>query len=192
MFDWLASLSPDNQGKVITGVVGVGGTLLGALIGGAINWQLTRSTQRLQQMIADNAIANQKMLAASTLKAQERSAIDAMLIKMIEFMIAHPFVENTTTCHAYPNIGNANLNNGDNNKMRYEAYCIFVFNFLLRAFKHFDNDPIKLGDYIGLEEIVGQHYKWWQADHHNIGYDEPFRDCVRKVFEKMVTEGKIK
>jgi hypothetical protein len=203
MFDWFHALSPDNQGKVITGAVGIFGTLMGALIGGAINWRLTRSTQAIQKTIADaaianqqaiatNAIENQKAIAANNLKAQERAGIDALLVRMLDFMMSHPQLESDAVCQAYPNIGNANLNNGENTKMRYETYCIFVFNFLLRAFKHFDNDGVKLGDYIGLEEIVKCHHKWWNHDPENYGYDAPFRDCIRKVYEKLHREGKIK
>src|SRR4051794_34223499 len=99
MFEWFHTLSPDNQGKVIAAAAGIFGTLLGAGIGGTITWRLTRSTQRLQQAIADAAVANQRALATNTLKAQERTAIDALLAKMTDFMMAYPFVENEATCH---------------------------------------------------------------------------------------------
>ena len=166
--------------KLIIAAVGVGGTLLGTMLGGFITWRITRTTQELQ-----------KQLAKDTFKAQERAAIDAMLVKMLEFLIAHPYLENTATCHAYPEIGNPNLRNGENAKERYEAYCIYVFNFLMRAFKHFDCDTAKLADYIGLEEIVGLHHKWWVHDRHNYGYDEPFRQCIQKIYDQMRKDGKI-
>jgi hypothetical protein len=173
-------MNEETFAKLIIATVSVASTLLGTMLGGFITWRITRTTQELQ-----------KQLAMGNLKAQERTAIDAMLIKMLEFLIAYPYLENTANCHAYPNIGNANLRNGENAKERYEAYCIYVFNFLMRAFKHFDCDSKLLGDYIGLDEIVGLHYKWWFQDQHNYGYDEPFRKCIQDVYDNMRKAGKI-
>lgn len=115
-------MTDEDKAKIVLACVGVGGTLLGTILGGLITWRITRTTQALQ-----------KQLAKDALKASERAAIDGLLVKMLDFLMTHPQLESTNLCNAYPNIGNPNLRNGERDKERYEVYCIFVFNFLMRA-----------------------------------------------------------
>jgi hypothetical protein len=165
----------DNETKLLLAAVGVTGTILGTMLGGFITWRITRTTQDMT-----------RQLAKDNLRAQELLAIDNLLVKMLEFLMAHPHLEKESFCQKYPA-----LPGDENGKERYEVFCIFVFNFLLRAFKHFENDAAKLGDYIGLEEIVLSHHKWWFHDKHNYGYDDPFRKCIQDVFDKLRKEGKV-
>ena len=72
---------------------------------------------------------------------------------MLDFLMSHPQLD-VAVCQAYPDIGNPNLKNGEITKERYEVYCIFVFNFLQRAFKHFDCDPKQLAEYIAQEIVM--------------------------------------
>jgi hypothetical protein len=172
----VGSMSDENTAKLFIACVGIAGTLLGASLGGYIAWRITCSTQNLT-----------KQLAKDNLRAQERAAIDNMLVKMLEFLMAHPHLEKESYCQKYPA-----LPGDENGKERYEVYCIFVFNFLLRAFRHFENDPKQLGEYIGLEEIISCHHLWWHHDKHNLGYDEPFRRCIQAVYDQMRKDGKLK
>jgi len=166
----------NDAAKLSLAAVGVAGTLLGTIIGGFITWRITRTTQEMT-----------RGLAKDSLRAQERAAIDSLLVKMLEFLMAHPHLEKESFCQKYPA-----LPGDENGKERYEVFCIFVFNFLLRAFKHFENDPVNLADYIGLEEIVLSHHKWWHHDKNNFGYDPPFRKCIQAVYDEMRREEKIK
>lgn len=185
-------------------LIGVGG----ALIGAAAAWWAASSTNRIQRRIADRSAELQRQLAADglalqkriaegqvilqrelatdTARAQQRALIDSMLLKMLEFLIEHPHLEKPEFCQKYPDVPG-----GANARERYEAYCVFVFNLLMTAFRHFDGDPSKLGAYIGLEEIVRCHYRWWQLDKENLWYDEPFRRCIQSVIDKLRREGKI-
>jgi len=199
--------------EVIVGIVGAIAGILGAVVGGMIGafaaWWAASSTNSLQKEIADRDEKQQKEIAANSLALQEhiaegqtalqkelakenarmqqRAFLDATLLKMLEFLMQYPHLEKDDFCQSYPDVkGHAN------GKERYEAYCIFVFNLLMAAFKHFDQDAVKLGEYIGIEEIVRCHYKWWQHDRENLGYDDPFRHCIQAVIDKLRKEGKIK
>jgi hypothetical protein len=161
--------------EIQAALIGAVAGLAGVIIGGGITWLITRSTNKMQKQIAEENV-----------RTQERTMLDGLVVKMLEFLMEHPHLEKAEFCGSYPNI-----TGHPNGKERYEAYCIFVFNFLMRAFKHFGEDPAKLGDYIGLEEIMKCHHKWWYHDKENYGYDEPFRQCIQSVFDKLRKEGKI-
>lgn len=156
---------------VITGVASLGGVA----IGGLLAWLIARSTGKLQKQIAEE-----------NTRSQERTAIDGLVVKMLEIWIAYPHLEKQDFTGGYPSlVGNPHA------KERYEAYCIFVFNLLARAFKHFGSDAAKFQDYIGAEEIVETHNAWWHHDKKNFGYDEPFRRCIQSVVDQLRKDGKI-
>ena len=193
---------------IIGAVAGIAGAIIGALIGAIAAWWAASTTNALQKQIADRDARQQKEIAANSLalqkqiadgqtalqkdlatenaRMQQRAFLDATLLKMLEFLMEYPHLEKDDFCQSYPDIkGHAN------GKERYEAYCIFVFNLLMTAFKHFDQDGAKLADYIGIEEIVRCHHKWWLHDRENLGYDDPFRQCIQAVIDKLRKEGKI-
>lgn len=161
--------------EVQTAIIGAAAGLIGAIIGAVGAWFAASSTNRLQRQLAEDNARNQR-----------QTHIDNLILKMLEFLMEHPHLEKDDFCQSYPTMAGH-----PNGKERYEAYCIFVFNVLMQAFKHFDGDPKKLGDYIGLEEIVRCHHKWWLHDKENLGYDEPFRQCIQSVIDKLRKEGRI-
>jgi len=165
-------LDKEIQAAVIGAVAGIGG----ALVGGIAAWFAARSTNRIQQKLAEDAI-----------KAHRLAFIDSLVLKLSEFRMEHPHLEKDEFCQSYPNVpGNPN------GKERYEAYCCFVFNMLMMAFKHFSESGDKLADYIGIEEIIRCHHKWWLHDKDNLGYDEPFRQCIQTVIDRLRKAEKIK
>lgn len=171
---------------IIAGVAGIVGAILGGIIGAIAAWRAASSTNRIQKQIADYNVAFQKKLAADTAHAQERTFVDGMVLKMIELLIAHPHLEKDDFCQKYPDVPGH-----ENGRERYEAYCCFVFNMLMTAFKHFDQDSKRLREYIHLDEIIRCHHRWWQHDKENLEYDDPFRRCIQDAIDKLRKEGKI-
>jgi len=158
-------------------IAALAGTVIGAVIAGVITWLCTRSTNKMQERIAvENA------------RLQQRAFIDSMVLKMLDILIEHPHLEKDSFCQSYPNLPTPNADA----KERYESFCCFVFNLLMMAFNHFNKDPKKLGDYIGMEEILRKHHAWWIHDRDNLGYDEPFRQCIQSVIDKLRKDGVIK
>lgn len=197
-------MDPNLQNTLITAGVGLSGAVIGAI--GA--WIGASSTNRIQRELTEKNLNLQKQIAADNLQLQKHIAesnselqrelakentrnqsrvyLDNLVLKMLEFMIEHPHLEKDEYCQSYPAVtGHVN------GKERYEAYCIFVFNLLMTGFKHFGEDGDKLEEYLGVEEIVRCHRKWWLHDRENLGYDEPFRFYIQKVIDKLRREGKI-
>src|SRR5260370_12794385 len=174
------------QPAITAGVAGIAGAAIGGIIGAIAGWRAASATNRIQKQIADDNVAFQKKLAADAARAQQRAFVDSMVLKMLEFLIAHPHLEKDDFCQKYPDVPGH-----ENGRERYEAYCCFVFNMLMTAFKHFDQDSNKLREFIHLDEIIRCHYRWWQHDKDNLEYDEPFRRCIQDAIDKLRKEGKI-
>ena len=106
-------------------------------------------------------------------RAQEALALHDMLNKMISFGIEYPYLENTEYCSRWSD------NPDDENSMRYDNYCCFVFNLLERSWKHHKGDEQKLFDFIHVPEIVKLHSVWWQSDPENrLAYEHGFQELV--------------
>jgi hypothetical protein len=185
----------------ISGIIGVGlgviGTLVAAKVTNRIQQQIADRNIDLQKKIAESSLALQKQIADSQSdlqrdlakennRAHQRALIDGMVLKMLEFLMEYPHLEKDEFCKSYPDV-----KGHPNGKERYEAFCCFVFNLLMAAFKHFDEDVKKLGDYIGIDEIVRSHHRWWEHDRENLNYDEPFRRAIQAVIDRLKKEGKI-
>lgn len=189
-------------------LVGAVSALVGALIGGIAAWRAASSTNRIQRSIAErnadlqtqlaeaslalqkqvaySQVTTQKEIAAENAKSQQRAYIDTQIMKMIEIAITYPLLEKLEHCHAYPDIvGHPHA------KERYESYCAFVFNMLSAAYTHFGNDPVRFYGYIGVEEILVSHHKWWSHDRENLGYDEPFLLCIEQTTRNLKLKGRI-
>jgi hypothetical protein len=162
--------------ETVTTLIGAAIGLGGALIGALFAWLAARSTNRAQEKIAqENA------------RAQQRAFIDSLVIKMIEISMEYPYLEREEFCNTYPN-----CSGHPHSKERYENFCIFVFNLLMMIYRHFEGDRKRIGEYIHVEELVRLHCTWWLADRENLEYDEPFRQYIHAVVDKLKREGKIK
>jgi hypothetical protein len=161
--------------EIQASLIGAAAGLVGVLVGGLITWLITRTTNRVQRQMAETSA-----------HLQQRTFIDGLLLKMIEFQIEHPHLEKKELCHSYPA-----MSGHPNAKERYESYCCFAFNVLMMAFNHFGQDLVKLREYVHLDEIVYLHHKWWLEDRENLAYDEPFQACVQSCINKLKKEGKI-
>ena len=159
--------------------IGVGGTVLGAVVGGAFAWWAANRTNAVQQVIATGNMKLQQELAAENARSQQRAYLDALVLKMIEIIIEHPHLEKDSFCQSYPNIINPDA------KERYEAYCCFVFNTLMAAFSHFGQDGQKLTEYLHVDEIIKKHHIWWLLDIENQAYDRPFRQYIQIVIDRL-------
>ncbi|HTU88738.1 MAG TPA: hypothetical protein VMF69_01455 [Gemmataceae bacterium] len=155
--------------------ISVTGTLLGTALGGFITWLLTRTTNKQQRELAEQAE-----------RSQQRATLVGLIIKMIDLSMEYPYLEKKDFCDSYPNISGH-----QHSKERYENFCCFVFNTLMIGFKHFNCEGKKLEEYLHVREIVLLHHKWWQMDRENLEYDQPFQDYIRSVIDRLRKENKI-
>lgn len=184
--------------EIQAALIGLGGVL----VGGLITWLITRTTNALQRkIVADNlavqqqaAAANlalqqqiaadnanfQKQLAADAAKSQRLAVVEAMILKLSEFAIQYPIVEKDDYCASYPKcVGDPN------GKERYENYCAYLFNTIGAVFEFCDRDPAKVKDMFHVEEMVKRHWRCWDGDKENLGYDQPFRAYIQSVIDDL-------
>ncbi len=178
-------MSPE-AATIYAGIIGAAAAIVGGIVGAVAAWLAANSTNKIQKKIAEDNLAFQEKLAKEAVRTQQRTYIDSMVLKMIEFLIQHPHLEKDDFCQKYPDVPGH-----ENGKERYEAYCCFVFNMLQSAFNHFDQESNKLAEYIHLDEIIRCHYRWWLHDKENLEYDGPFRRCIQDVIDRLRKERKI-
>lgn len=98
-----------------------------------------------------------------------------------KIVIEYPYLEDKNFCYALPD----RENDFTEEYLRYENYCCMVFNFLEQAWVHHNEDENKLKEFVGYEEMINLHSKWWlslRESHHNFhGYKGKFRNFVSKV-----------
>lgn len=160
--------------EVQIAIVGAVGTVAGSVIGAIGGWYAARTSNRMQ-----------KLMFEENLKAQRRQYLDNVLLKWSELQLVHPHFEEDGFCHTYPDVPQPA------EKSRYEAYCMFIFNFLSDAHNHFAKDE-DLHSYIGLAEILKSHHRYWQLEIENLEYNPEFRQCIQNVIDKLRKEGKLK
>lgn len=102
--------------EIVGAVAGIIGTVVGAAISAFFQWRARRDAD----------------------KKQQRAAIDAAIAQMLGYTIQYPTLESLKFCKDYPNCTD------DTEKERYEAYCCFVFNTLLKIWEYCDKDSEKV------------------------------------------------
>ena len=193
------SVNPSDAATYFAAASGIIGTVLGAIVGAFVAWRTTSSTNKVQKQIADsNAQLQQKLaqasfdfqkkLAEDTARQQQRSAIDGMVLKLIELGMLYPYLEKEENCRAWPN---PKLN--DSAKERYEAYCCFVFNLLEHVWVYCAGNRQKIQEVVHAEELIRCHFKWWESELDNYdGYAKGFRDYVRDEIDDLKRKGVCK
>lgn len=120
------------------------------------------------------------------LKSIKRKEYDEMyneLHQMIIFYVTYPYLENESFISSWEK----SQGSTDEKKLRYEAYCIYVFNFLERLCKFYKYKKKKIENFINIKEIVRTHSKWWShpdSNHSNIdGYEVKFRNFINEYIK---------
>jgi len=160
---------------LIAAGAGIVGAILGGVIGACAAWWAASSTNRIQ-----------KQIAQENEHAQRRAAIEAMILKLSEFAMAYPTVEKDDYCSAYPKCP------GDpNGKERYENYCTYVFNTVAAVWDFVGKDAAKVKEMLHVEELIKRHWRCWDGDKGNLGYDDAFRHYIHSLIDDLKRRGEI-
>lgn len=110
--------------------------------------------------------------------AAEIKRLDDNLNQMINYTIQYPYLEEKTFIESWVK----NKSNPNEQYMRYESYCIFVFNFLDRLCRYYNFNKISIEKFIHIKEVVRIHAEWWKnptGEYDNIeGYSDDFRKFI--------------
>jgi hypothetical protein len=108
----------------------------------------------------------------------KKKSLDDQLDGILKIAIQYPYLEgNTFTLSWKPDFDE------DNEKMlRYDAYCVLLFNYLSRVAKHYKFNKQKIEQYIAIKDWVRLHCKYWlnpSTTYENIdSYDKPFVNLI--------------
>jgi hypothetical protein len=92
----------------------------------------------------------------------------------------YPVVELPSTCAMWPNPA---LH--DEDKVRYENYCCFVFNLVFDVWEYCGKNHEKANKLLYIDELIRKHQVWWNDDS---GNSDAYSDDEFKRFVKMVIE----
>ena len=161
-------------------LISAGSAIVGAILGAAAAWWAARITNKAQQQIAQANLDFQKKLFEDNDRSQRRAAIEAMILKLSEFAMHYPTVEKDDFCSAYPKCpGDAN------GKERYENYCSYMFNTIGAVWDFCEKDAAKVKDMLHVEELIKRHWRCWDGDKGNLGYDDPFRAYIQSIIDDL-------
>lgn len=141
--------------------------LTGALAAVVISWRVTRK------------------VTDATLRDQQFIAIRNDVSRLVELTIAHPEFEveewSSKALAQSP---------ATPDRVRYENYCIFVFNLIKRVWEYCKGDDAKIDEALAVEELIKLHKAWWNCDLKTCGrtYQNDFVNFVNVRLRKLVKE----
>jgi len=118
------------------------------------------------------AFLTQPDIIAKNYSMNERNRLDGMLNQIIAFSITYPYLEDEKFIAAWLK----QRNSGDEKYLRYEAYCIYNFNFLDQLARFYKFKKEKVEDFVHIQEIVRMHAEWWR---HPTGEYDNIEDIQR-------------
>ena len=100
------------------------------------------------------------------------------LDSILKIAIQYPYLENSRFTSSW----NDNKNSDDERFLRYENYCILVFNYLESFSKYYKYDKVKIENQLNIKEWVRIHRDYWENPpglyENTDGYSRGFKDLV--------------
>lgn len=111
----------------------------------------------------------------------ERRALTDLVQQINMLNIQYPYFEDLEFIRKY-----GRKKRKSEAELRYESYCIIIFNFLERLGRFHSFKLKKMAAFVHVEEMVLPHSEWWIADtkENHIGYHPAFVGIVNKILEK--------
>jgi hypothetical protein len=111
-------------------------------------------------------------------KSNRQRHIDDQLDTIIKISIQYPYLENSLFTSSW----NEKKNSNEDEYLRYDAYCILLFNFLSRVASFYKYDRKKIENYIAIKDWIRLHKDYWLSPasaYENIdSYDDEFKTLI--------------
>ncbi len=105
------------------------------------------------------------------------------LDKILQIGLEYPYLENQSFTSQWDKFRGTD----DERYLRYDMYCNLIFNYLNRAFSHFEKDKTKIESFIDVKSWVRAHkYNWLNPtdENENIdAYDADFRSFINSYIK---------
>ena len=93
----------------------------------------------------------------------------------------YPFLEDS----AFVSRWDANKNADTDSALRYQYYCIYVFNFLQDVCDYYDYKESKIAKFVDIDDLIGLHKGWWALPENQSSQssDPRFRNFVEDFYK---------
>ena len=108
-------------------------------------------------------------------KNNSKKHLDDQLDAILKISIQYLYLESEKFTKSW----SENKNSDEEKYLRYDVYCILLFNYLSRVCEFFSYNSSKVENFIGIKDWVRLHKDYWQnpcSSYENVdGYDKKFR-----------------
>ena len=115
--------------------------------------------------------------------SNKKKGLDDQLDSLLKIAVQYPYLES----QSFTNLWNSSFDQDDERMLRYDVYCILLFNYLSRVASHYKYSSSKIEAYVGIKDWVRLHKKYWEdptSSYENIdGYDKEFVDLIKRYLK---------
>ena len=115
------------------------------------------------------------------MNVSESTRLNDLLMQVNQICIEYPYLEDSNFTNTWKNTSQKLTEK----YLRYESYCIILFNYLERLAIYTSFNKKKMEKFVHVKEIIEIHHRWWQSpsigykeDMNISGYSDKFRNLV--------------
>lgn len=150
-----------------------------------------------EQTISTAAIASISGIITSTIvsllitrynsRKNEEKSLNDLLIQINNLIIKYPYFESIKYLSEYKE--KIIFDEAD---LRYETYCVIVFNFLERLALYSNYTRSKMDEFVNISEMIIPHKCWWSRpsniEFNKKGYNAKFRKIIEAIIREESCE----
>lgn len=125
------------------------------------------------------------LISRYTSKKNEERALDDLLLQINTLTINYPHFEDSKFILNYRKHKTKNTE-----YLRYDSYCVIVFNFLERLCRLYNYDLVKINKFVHYVEMIECHGNWWLHEvnysENQKGYEKKFINLVDNILKKKM------
>lgn len=114
------------------------------------------------------------IVTLSITRSNKKKNLDDQLDGLLKLAFQYPYLESEPFTSSW----RSDFDKEDERYLRYDVYCILLFNFLSRVAAYYNYKVKKIENYIAIKEWIRLHGKYWKdptSSYENVdGYDKKF------------------
>lgn len=113
----------------------------------------------------------------------QKKSIDDQLDGILKIAVQYPYLESERFTKSW----STNCESDDEKYLRYEIYCVLLFNFLCRISQYYKFEKKKIENYIAIKDWVRLHENYWKnpsSSYENVdSYDKKFVELINSYLK---------
>lgn len=116
-------------------------------------------------------------------KFNNKKKLDEQLDNLLKIAIQYPYLESIN----FANNWKSDISETDEKYLRYDIYCVMLFNYLQRLSKYYKYNKVKIEDHLAIKSWVRQHATYWNNpsnSYENIdSYEKKFTELINSYLK---------